>query len=49
MSDHPHAILSVSAMGRADSYAVSQGVSGSVLMQNAGEAAPCGGAVWSWQ
>ncbi|WP_022699638.1 bifunctional ADP-dependent NAD(P)H-hydrate dehydratase/NAD(P)H-hydrate epimerase [Oceanicaulis alexandrii] len=38
MSDHPHAILSVSAMGRADSHAVSQGVSGSVLMQNAGEA-----------
>lgn len=38
MSDHPHAILSVSAMGRADSHAVSQGVPGSVLMQNAGEA-----------
>lgn len=39
MSDQPHAILTVSAMAEADSHAVSQGVSGQVLMRNAGEAA----------
>ncbi|WP_375548934.1 NAD(P)H-hydrate dehydratase [Oceanicaulis alexandrii] len=39
MSDQPHAILTASAMGEADSFAVSQGVSGQVLMRNAGEAA----------
>lgn len=39
MSEQPHAILTTSAMGEADSYAVLYGVSGQVLMNNAGEAA----------
>ncbi len=36
MSDQPHAILTVSAMSAADSFAIEQGVDGRRLMQSAG-------------
>ena len=36
MSDQPHAILTVRAMGQADAYAVQSGVSGASLMKRAG-------------
>ena len=39
MTDLQHAILTVSAMQKADAFAIAHGVSGPRLMQNAGEAA----------